>query len=148
MLLIYLWYYSTKTRSQIDGYSLDLSNNNDFQRHVFSCISVYKYIYIHIDISIHIYIHTLLPSWRYFKVFSVLFAFTEGPRGLQFQEVLRQVLDLKDETPELALRIRRGTCRTFPQQIESYQVNCFFGGIFGWKLWGKMFWKKSWSPFR
>eukprot|EP00434_Breviolum_minutum_P024228 symbB.v1.2.021393.t1/scaffold1840.1/size99223/7 len=46
----------------------------------------------------------------------------EGPRGLQFQEVLRQILDLKDETPEVVLRIRRGTCQTFPQQIESYQA--------------------------
>ena len=58
MLLIYLWYYSTKTRSQIDGYSLDLSNNNDFQRHVFSCISVYKYIYIYTYWYIYTYLYT------------------------------------------------------------------------------------------
>ena len=74
--------------------------------------------------------------------------FTEGPRALQFQEVLRQILDLKDETPEVALRIRRGTCQTFPQQIESYQVNCYFGWNFWWKLWGKRFWKKFLITFQ
>lgn len=142
MLLIYLWYYNTKTRSQIDRYSLDLSNNNDFQRHVFSCISLYlyiRYLFIYTHFSQAGDISRCFPSCSFF---------TEGPRGLQFQEVLRQILDLKDETPEVALRIRRGTCQTFPQQIESYQVNCFFGGIFWWKLWGKRFWKKSWSPFQ
>ena len=104
--------------------------------HVYFCVYISIYIYMCVCVFIYIFMHAS-PKLEIFQGFSRCFPscsfFTEGPRALQFQEVLRQILDLKDETPEVALRIRRGTCQTFPQQIESYQVNCFFGGIFLWE---------------
>ena len=41
-----------------------------------------------------------------------------------------------------------GPVELFPSRSRATRWIVFLGGIFWWKLWGKRFWKKSWSPFQ